>query len=176
MSEEHPLYTNPVKVNRISKVVFGVKSLIFIEIRFYISDINYYSNEIEVQDYLAWYKGVMKKIDLIRSKNFSYILKFSIEVILTKYWTSYLSLCGFAGLTIFVYGVIFLKSNEQLSNLNSYFDAIYFSMSNFTKMGNCDIFPLTDMMKLFAISESIIGYLFLAVLIYLLSKKLNYKY
>jgi uncharacterized protein YjbI with pentapeptide repeats len=127
--------------------------------------------------YIQWYMNVTNKIRNTRgdiTKRASILF----QVFISKYWSSYEVFGAITALTILILSGIFynirfnFKVAHELGSIH-FFDAIYFVVVTFTTLGYGDISPISWVGQVFVIFTALSGYVFLAVFIYLLSKKLN---
>lgn len=131
----------------------------------------------EFKNYGEWY---MKVSRLIRESKFDLKKKTSIlfQIIISKYWTSY-RVFGFTTIiTILLLSIIFNSISDNFTRSGEiktfdFIDSIYFVVVTFTTLGYGDISPHNHLGQIFVILTSLIGYLFLAIFIYLLSKKIG---
>jgi uncharacterized membrane protein len=64
-----------------------------------------------------------------------------------------------------VAGLFYLDSQMNLHNVPNRFDFIYYSFATMTSLGAAGIIPVSSQARSFSILESILGVLYLAVLI-----------
>jgi uncharacterized protein YjbI with pentapeptide repeats len=126
--------------------------------------------------YIEWYTNITLKIQY--SKNKFDRLKVLAQVITSKYWSSITVFACTTLTTILLFSTVFMSIEkcfiikETLTPFN-FFDAIYFVVVTFTTLGYGDITPNDWIGELFVIINVFIGYLFLGIFIFLLSKKID---
>lgn len=134
---------------------------------------NIEKDNIVLVSYVDWFQYVTNTIRNIKALSPSERIKFSLALIVSKYWYSGIVLFIFSLIVNIIYSWIYYILREDfLPKLESISDCIYFSIGTFTS-GFGDITPLNDISKIVVASEVIFGYIILAIFIYLLSKKIN---
>jgi hypothetical protein len=127
--------------------------------------------------YSEWY---MKVSRLIRDSKFNIKKKIStfLQILISKYWTSYTVFGGITIITILLLSTVFnltsgnFKTPAEIQPID-FIDSIYFVIVTFTTLGYGDISPINHYGQCFVILTALTGYLFLAIFIYLLSKKIE---
>jgi len=127
--------------------------------------------------YIDWYQYVFPKLASLRTQSIKDKLFFSLSIVTTKAWSSYVSL-AVTGLVInLIFAVIFYVNYLSFEGLNqNFFSAFYYSVVTFTTLGYGDIFPKGGWAQLLVIVEVVLGYVTLGVFVYLLSRKVGDKF
>lgn len=136
-----------------------------------------YPNLRDLKEYINWYQNVFSKIENFKKLSFFEKVIFVYGLLTTKYWTSFFSLVVYSALLISFFGIIFfsLKSGfENQGNFNGFFDGIYFSFMNFTSLGpGISVIPNAVIIKILIMFESVLGYINLGTLIFLIGHRLG---
>jgi hypothetical protein len=130
-----------------------------------------------LKEYITWYQFTMDKV--VDFPNIPFLKKvgFLFSVIATKHWTSYWALAFFALILNFIYPSLFLLCSHHFEQLSdNYFTLFYDSMLIFTSLGLEGIKPISPIGQILVISETISGYVVLALFVFLLARKVEWKY
>ncbi len=127
--------------------------------------------------YIDWYQYVFVNIASIRHQSIPDKIFFSLSIVTTKAWSSYVCL-AVTGLVInLIFAAIFYVNHRSFEGLNhNLFSAFYYSVVTFTTLGYGDIFPKGGWAQLSVIVEVVLGYVTLGVFVYLLSRKVGDKF
>jgi hypothetical protein len=131
-----------------------------------------------LKEYINWYQYTLGKLNNFNQLSFMSKLSFMYVLISTKNWSSYLALCGFAVFLIFSFGIFFylLPGSWFNSSFHSkgFFDSFYWSFMNFTSLGPGSlVVPLTIPAKILIMVESVLGYVILGELVFLIGHRVS---
>ena len=132
----------------------------------------------EFKKYIDWFQYVYKKVYRLKQTSLIPRLSFFIEVLITKYWTSFiaLALSSFV-INMFFSAIFFFKQNNfSFKESASIIDCFYYSIVTFTTLGYGDIHPVTSIGQIIVILEVLIGYVILGLFVFLISRKIDTKY
>lgn len=134
--------------------------------------------DIEFISYVDWYQYVTNKIYNIKSDNIADKVKFFVELVTTKYWTSSKALICFSIVVNYIYAWIYLFLDKgfahgAITRVYDLWDYIYFSVVTFTTLGFGDITPIEHINQICVMSEVVLGYTILGIFVFLLSKKVS---
>lgn len=143
-------------------------------------------NELVLQDnksfkrYLEWYRFIRVQLNRYKSLRISEKIEFVINVVLTKYWSSFASLVFHSSMIVLTFSLIYF-SNWDCFYLDTkipinYFTTLYFSASTFSSFGFGELVPKTNGMQFAVILEILSGYFILGMFVILISRKLDSKY
>jgi uncharacterized protein YjbI with pentapeptide repeats len=125
-------------------------------------------------NYIKWYEGIHLDLQkLFDQKPFTKLGK-SINMLLTKNWSSALIFTCWAFIFIMMYAALYHSLGVIARNDNqstSIFDSMYFSVVTFTTLGYGDILPSKVLGKTIAMTEVLVGYIYLGLLVSLLGIK-----
>ena len=161
----------------ILRVIFNKKNKYKCNFTFFnVDEVLFYSEKQETVKYLLWFKTVQKRI--LEKSQYSCMANFLFfcEVVITKYWSSFISVAFFSCVAILTYAIPYSRFIISDEVRLTYFDAIYYSINCFTGLGTSDVILETNMLRMISLTESILGYIVLVVFVYLLGQKLNRKY
>jgi uncharacterized protein YjbI with pentapeptide repeats len=131
--------------------------------------------------YIAWYQDTITKYTNFNQDNFFYStflrIKNTATAITSMNWRSVGAVGGSAVIVNMIYAAAYYKigSNGFNCNFDSYLTALYFSVVTFTTLGYGDITPLktSKLTQSLIMSELVIGFVVLGVLLYLFTNKIN---
>lgn len=127
--------------------------------------------------YIDWYQYVFSNFASLRSQSIADKLFFSLSIVTTKGWSSYVSL-AVTGLALnLLFALLFYTNHSNFNGLDDkYLSAFYYSVVTFTTLGYGDITPQGGWARLLVIIEVALGYVTLGVFVYLLSRKVGDKF
>ncbi|MDD5599681.1 MAG: ion channel [Victivallaceae bacterium] len=129
-------------------------------------------------DYIKWYEGTHLKLQrLSRSTLVSKIMR-SLIIAMTKNWSSASIFSIWAISVVLIYAFIYYWGklvSVSYQKAISIIDCLYFSAITFTTLGFGDIVPNSSCGKVVVITEVFLGYVFLGLLLSLMSKKMKWK-
>jgi uncharacterized protein YjbI with pentapeptide repeats len=133
---------------------------------------------IEFKKYVNWFQYIYKKVYRHRQTSLISRIAFFIEVLLTKYWTSFkaLAVSSFVINILFSILYLFLRSDFNFNENSSIIDCFYYSIVTFTTLGYGEIHPVTSIGQIIVIFEVLIGYVVLGLFVFLISRKIDTKY
>lgn len=124
--------------------------------------------------YMQWYMNLFNKLN---DSNMNFFSKVSlvIQIIISKYWSSYTVFAAFISSIILFLALYFQYTSSNFSIPDalkpvSYIESVYFVVVTFTTLGFGDITPINSSGQLFVIITTLAGYLSLGILISLLGK------
>jgi len=102
---------------------------------------------------------------------------FTVELIMTKLWTSVWALLGSILVINLIFGFVYSFFETPIPELLHHpLKALYFSVVTFATLGYGDIHPITRIGEVLVIIEVLFGYISLGMLVYLLSRIVDKKY
>lgn len=130
-----------------------------------------------LRHYIDWYQYVFTKLASLRDQSIKDKIIFSLSIVTTKAWSSYVSL-AVTGLVInLLFAAIFCLYYSNFNGLDdNYFSAFYYSAVTFTTLGYGDITPEGGWARLLVVLEVVLGYVTLGMFVYLLSRKVSDKF
>lgn len=133
---------------------------------------------IEFKKYVNWFQYIYKKVYRHRQTSLISRLAFFFEVLLTKYWTSFIALAVSSFVINILFSILFFfqRSNFNFNENASLFDCFYYSIVTFTTLGYGEIHPINSVGQLYVIIEVLIGYVILGLFVFLISRKIDTKY
>ncbi len=127
--------------------------------------------------YIDWFQYVFSNLASLRSQSIKEKIFFSLAIVTTKAWSSYVSLAVTGLIINLLFALIFYFNHSNFDGLNeNYFSAFYYSVVTFTTLGYGDITPQGGWAQLLVIVEVVFGYVTLGVFVYLLSRKVSDKF
>lgn len=130
-----------------------------------------------LKEYIIWYQRTLQKVDRLPSASVREGLAFLISVLTTKHWTSFsaLGISAFCLILFFTGLYATFASHYAPTNVDP-ISLFYQSFLVFTSFGLEDFKPLSHLGRFLVISEIFLGYVTLAVFVYLLAKKIDRSY
>src|SRR3989339_114539 len=114
----------------------------------------------ELKHYVKWYQHIQGVLINFSNLSISEKILFSISLISTKYWMSYICLSGLIAVLNILFTVCYYMFDNQFYGINgSFLSALYFSIVTFTTLGYGDIRPVAPFGQLLVIIEVLIGYI-----------------
>jgi Ion channel/Pentapeptide repeats (8 copies) len=130
-----------------------------------------------IKEYITWYQFTMGRIANLRRMPILSQIGFVLSVIGTKHWTSYRALAGVALVIDLIFAIFFqFASRNFLSEGSTFLDCFYASTLIFTTLGVEGIKPATHLGQIAILVEALTGYLILALFVFLLARKVEWKY
>ena len=130
-----------------------------------------------LRQYIDWFQYVFSNLASLRSQSIKNQVFFSLALVTTKAWSSYVSLAVTGLMINLVFALMFYSNHSNFNGLNkNYFSAFYYSVVTFTTLGYGDITPQGGWAQLLVIMEVVLGYVTLGVFVYLLSRKVGDKF
>ena len=130
-----------------------------------------------IKDYIIWYQRTMQKVDRLPSASIRQGFVFLFSVLATKHWTSFAALAIFTFIVVTFFTVLYATLNCHYAFTDNHpISLFYESVLVFTSFGLEGLTPLTHLARFIVISEIILGYITLAVFVYLLAKKIDRSY
>lgn len=127
--------------------------------------------------YIDWYQYVFSNLGSLRSQSIKDKLFFSLSIVTTKAWSSYVSLAVTGLVVNLLFALMFYIDHSDFNGLdNNYFSAFYYSVVTFTTLGYGDITPQGGWARFLVLIEVVLGYVTLGVFVYLLSRKVSDKF
>lgn len=130
-----------------------------------------------LREYINWYQFTMDKINDLPNTQLIKSIGFLSSVVATKHWTSYWILLFFALFLNLAFTGLYMLIPSHFCRTNTDFMTVFFdSTLIFTSLGLEGIKPITSLGQLLVISEVIFGYIVLALFVFLLARKVEWKY
>jgi uncharacterized protein YjbI with pentapeptide repeats len=129
-------------------------------------------------EYIEWFEGTHLKLQQMSKSSFTRKLATFIVMLITMNWRSIRVFSSWMLLLVSIFALIYVSFGLLSSGGNtvkSLLDAFYFSVITFTTLGYGDILPTGVVGKLVVITEVISGYIFLGLLLTILSRKIKWK-
>lgn len=131
----------------------------------------------DTNSYLAWYQYIFKELDSFKNSKLTDKVGFSLSLIFTKSWRSYMVLAVWGFLINIIFATIYWLNSYSFINLDSNFlSAFYYSIVTFTTLGYGEITPITNVARLLVITEVCIGFVMFGCLVFLIGNKVNDRY
>ncbi|MDH4943528.1 ion channel [Sulfurimonas sp. C5] len=132
-----------------------------------------------IKSYINWYEYVFSQLRNFHSLSFAEKTLFTMSLIFTKSWTSYLVLASWALIAnllfAYFYYVIYVidatSFNIPEKSIIDYFTMFYYSIVTFTTLGYGEITPVTYFTRLLVIGEVLLGYITLGSFVFLIGHK-----
>lgn len=135
---------------------------------------------LEIKNYIDWYQKSLDNSHAPVRNTFGKRFNYFLSVLFTKNWTSFSVLAiWFLIINIIFSVLIFLGSSHfRLPNgcfKPDFFQTFYHSIITFSILGYGDLTPVDNIGRFLIMCEAIIGYIILALFIFLLSRKIEKK-
>ena len=126
------------------------------------------------KEYIYWYQAMRVRMTGLSSLPLGQRVGFTLSVVTTQYWSSYLALCCTAACINAVFATAYWLTSSSFTHLApDWFAALYFSVVTFTTLGYGDISPTTHAAMTLCMIEVLLGYVVLACVIFLISRKVS---
>lgn len=133
----------------------------------------------DFKNYVIWYQRSIASVRTIEMAPVSGAAFVIFQAITSKFWSSFrvlfltlaVLILAFAGL-FFIEKTGFEFANGSPGQIPTFWDLAEFSFKTFTNAGFSDLKPNSPLARIAVILESVFGYIALAVLIFLLSRKI----
>jgi len=132
----------------------------------------------EIKDYIDWYQGVISIIYGVKNQSIGKKINVFLEIVATKYWSSYKALGFFSLCLNSLFSLIIYLGHSSFNNLSkvTYLKAFYYSIVTFTTLGYGDIYPIDSLGYVLVIIIVFSGYVTLGLFLFLLSKRIDKSY
>jgi hypothetical protein len=130
-----------------------------------------------MREHIYWYQYVMVRLSTFKKYSRWDNFVFTVELIMTKLWTSVWALLGSILVINLIFGFVYSFFETPIPELLHHpLKALYFSVVTFATLGYGDIHPITRIGEVLVIIEVLFGYISLGMLVYLLSRIVDKKY
>lgn len=131
----------------------------------------------EFLDYARWYQGTMREIYTLRERGITDKASFILELLVTKNWRSKNPVFVWIVIAVLGFATAYWSINGlfEPGKRISFFEAVYFSTVTLTTLGY-SLHPVQPIGKILVMTEVVIGYLALALLVYMLQVKSTRKF
>jgi hypothetical protein len=135
---------------------------------------------LEIKNYIDWYQKSLDNSHAPVRNTFGKRFNYFLSVLFTKNWTSFSVLAIWFLIINIIFSVLIFFGYSHFSIPNGcfnpdFFQAFYHSIITFSILGYGDLTPVDNIGRCLIMCEAIIGYLILALFIFLLSRKIEKK-
>ncbi|EJL6560155.1 potassium channel family protein [Vibrio cholerae] len=127
--------------------------------------------------YIDWYKIHLSKLRRINNSDSSFVAIMSfLDVLITGSWRSLKYITLSTLITVLSFALLYLILKEDYKSVDDIWSAIYYSTRHFFNVGSGDVNAQTNITKYITAIEGLLGYFFLALIIYHVTKDSDRKH
>lgn len=137
----------------------------------------------ELKEHITWFQSWNQRLLNFKTLKPGRKIEFSIALLFTKYWSSALTFAGVILFVDFIFSCIFFFCSSSFNHLTipnnhiaTFIKSFYYSTVTLLTLGYGDVFPLYWGGQIIVTVEVLLGYVFLGLFIYLISRRVERLY